>query len=85
MPILPDLPGVLSTSQVARRLELCDSRIRQLLASGQLKSEPTPFGRLIRVEDLEAFIQERAGRPRGKPIPQPRAAVDREPAGAVGH
>lgn len=58
---MPDLatPNLLRPSQVASRLELSVSRIRQLAEAGQLVCIDTPYGRLFREEVVQAFATQR--------------------------
>lgn len=43
----------------ARELQVTRSRVQQLLREGRLAFVPTPYGRLVRREALEALIAER--------------------------
>jgi hypothetical protein len=52
-------PNLLRPSQVASRLELSVSRIRQLAEAGQLSCIDTPYGRLFREEVVQAFASRR--------------------------
>ena len=52
-------PNLLRPSQVASRLELSVSRIRQLAEAGQLACIETPYGRLFREDVVQAFALER--------------------------
>jgi predicted site-specific integrase-resolvase len=52
--------NLLRPSQVASRLELSISRIRQLAEAGQLPCIDTPYGRLFREDVVHAFALERA-------------------------
>ncbi len=53
-------PNLLRPSQVASRLELSVSRIRQLAEAGQLPCIDTPYGRLFSEDVVQAFARERA-------------------------
>jgi hypothetical protein len=53
-------PNLLRPSQVASRLELSVSRIRQLAEAGQLLCIDTPYGRLFREDVVQAFAHQRA-------------------------
>jgi len=55
-------PNLLRPSQVASRLELSVSRIRQLAEAGRLPCLDTPYGRLCAEPEVEAFAKERAER-----------------------
>jgi hypothetical protein len=52
----------LSSGQAARRLELSEARVRQLLSSGALPSIPTPLGRLIPSQAVTDLADRRASR-----------------------
>jgi hypothetical protein len=52
-------PNLLRPSQVASRLELSVSRIRQLAEAGQLECIDTPYGRLFREDVVEGFARQR--------------------------
>lgn len=52
-------PNLLRPSQVASRLELSVSRIRQLADAGQLACIDTPYGRLFREDVVQAFVRDR--------------------------
>jgi len=58
---MPDLasPNLLRPSQVASRLELSVSRIRQLAETGRLSCIDTPYGRLFPEHVVQAFARER--------------------------
>lgn len=49
----------LSVSQVARRLGLCDVRVRQLIAAGRLPAVRTVLGNLIPADAVEALAAQR--------------------------
>jgi hypothetical protein len=52
-------PNLLRPSQVASRLELSVSRIRQLAEAGQLLCIDTPYGRLFSEDVVQAFAHKR--------------------------
>ena len=52
-------PNLLRPSQVASRLELSVSRIRQLAEAGQLPCIETPYGRLFREDVVQTFARQR--------------------------
>jgi excisionase family DNA binding protein len=56
---------VLTAQQVAKRLQISDARVRQLVLTGKLRAQR--FGRQLafREEDVEAFQPGRPGRPLG--------------------
>jgi len=56
-------PNLLRPSQVASRLELSVSRIRQLAEAGRLACIETPYGRLFAEDTVDAFAREREQKP----------------------
>ncbi len=52
-------PNLLRPSQVASRLELSVSRIRQLAEAGRLPVVETPYGRLFPQDAVDAYARER--------------------------
>lgn len=50
---------LLTTSQVARRLEVSVDRVRQLTRGGRLPFRQTPLGRLYETTAVEAFAAQR--------------------------
>lgn len=52
--------NLLSTSQVARRIDKSASWVRLLAASGTLRGTKTPIGMLFDAADVDAYLAERA-------------------------
>ncbi len=57
---------LIGTSDVARRLGLSESMVRELAVAGRLPAVRTRIGRLFSVADVEAFMAERAARLAGR-------------------
>jgi hypothetical protein len=55
-----DTDDWLSTSQIARWLDLSSRRVAQLADEGILPCQRSPLGRLFRVSDVLALAKERA-------------------------
>ena len=49
----------LTTGQVARRLQISESRVVQLAREGKIEHEMTPLGRLYDADDVERLAAER--------------------------
>lgn len=54
----------LTTSEVAKILQISDARVRQLILTGQLPSEKKGRDHFIRRIDLTLVEERRVGRPR---------------------
>ena len=67
-------------SEAARSPGVSAGRVRQLVAAGKLAAVVTPLGRRLRVTDVEALAQWRAGLGGGRP--EGGAHGRRGPAGA---
>ena len=52
----------LTTSAAARRAHVAPDTIRLWVRLGRLPAEQTPLGMLVRMEDLDRFLRERAAR-----------------------
>ena len=53
------LDEAVSTGPAARRLGVSEAWLRKLIRAGRLPSIPTPLGRLIPKDALEAYARER--------------------------
>jgi excisionase family DNA binding protein len=54
-----DFTRLLSTHEVARRLDLSTDYVRRVIRSGRIPSTPTSLGRLVRPQDVDAFARRR--------------------------
>lgn len=52
-----------STSEAARRMDVSPDRVRQLLRTGRIPFTPTPLGRLLDADAVDALVAVRVRKP----------------------